>query len=97
MIVTTYAIGFAEGQDDCYIEELINDSVFDWPRVPCIGERVGLWIGDAWIEAKVEDVYSNYRERGNPYIKEEYRGVMDWTLSLSECEIIERYNKKDTI
>ena len=95
MKVMTYVVGFAKDEEDgIYIEKLLNNCVFDWPRVPCIGERLGLWIDDVWIEARVESVYTNFREQGNPYIKESAWGT-DWSLALDECEIIEYYKKEE--
>ena len=94
MKVTTYAVDFAEHEDEGrYIEDIVNNSVFDWPRVPCVGEKVGLWIEDVWIEARVESVYTNFREHGNPNVKEQFWGV-DWTVCLDECEIVEHFKKK---
>ena len=92
MKATLYAIDFKSDQDGCEIEQIVNDSVLDLPRIPCIGEHMGLWIDDVWIDAKVEDVYTNFREKGNPHIKESSWGV-DFTIILEECEIVEHYKK----
>ena len=92
-----YVCGFAEGadyDDTIYMENLINNSTFEMPRVPCIGEKVGLWIADVWIEARVESVYTNFREHGNPHIKESAWGT-DFSVCLDEAEIIESYKKKE--
>ena len=71
MKVTLFATGFAKGETDGrLIEDIVNFTVLDPPRIPCKGERMGLWLDDVWIEARVEEVYTNFRERGNPHIKE---------------------------
>lgn len=88
-------VGFSERGDDdgCEIEEIVNHAVLDLPRIPCKGERMGLWLDDVWIEARVKEVYTNFKEHGNPYIKESAWGV-DFMISLDECEIAERYKRE---
>ena len=92
MKVTLYAIGFANEDDGCEIEKIVNDVVLDLPRIPCKGEGMGLWLDDVWIEARVESVYTNFKEHGNPHIRESAWGV-DFLINLDECEIAERYKK----
>lgn len=96
MKVNMFVVGFADGEDndDCiYMEKLVNNSCFDLPRVPCIGERVGLWIEDVWIDARVTEVYTNFREHGNPHIKESAWGT-DFSICLDDAEIVEQYKKR---
>lgn len=90
MKVTLFAVGFVDNADGCEIEKKVNNLVLDIPRIPCKGERMGLWIDDVWIDAKVKDVWTNFREKGNPHIKESAWGV-DFSITLYECEIMEQY------
>lgn len=95
MKVKLYLEGFAErvDYDDCiYMENLVNDSSFEVPRVPCIGESVGLWIEDVWIDARVVDVSTHFIEHGNPHFKESAWGT-EILVSLGEAVIVERYKK----
>ena len=59
MKVTLFATGFAKDETDgCLIEDIVNFTVLDLPRIPCKGERMKLWLDDVWIEARVEEVYT---------------------------------------
>ena len=87
-------VGFTKrgDEDGCEIEDIVNHSVLDLPRIPCKDERMGLWLDDVWIEGRVHEVYTNFKEWGNPHIKESCWGV-DFMISLDECEIVERYKR----
>lgn len=92
MKATLFAIGFADEEYGCEIEDMVNFTTLDLPRIPNKGEMMQLWIDDAWVEARVADVCTNFKERGNPHIKESAWGV-DFTISLDRCEIVEWYKK----
>lgn len=85
-------IGFAD-DNGCEIKDIVNFIELDLPRIPCKGERMGLWIDDVFIEARVAEVYTNFKQHGNPHIKESAWGV-DFFISLDECEIAEQFKKK---
>jgi hypothetical protein len=38
-------------------------------------------------------VYTNFKQHGNPHIKESAWGI-DFFINLDECEIAERFKKK---
>ena len=90
MKVTFYYGGSKRDYDEVNLEELINYMTINLQRVPNIGEEIALMFNRYWINAKVEQVYTNWTEPGNERFREHYWGDR-YAISLTDIEIKEEY------
>ena len=78
--------------DGYQMQKLLNWRVIELSRVPNIGEIIDMVIGDYSIEGKVQMVYTNYCEPGNPNSDESSWGY-SYALLLGELEVIDYFGK----
>lgn len=90
MKVTLYFAGALYDREEVNLEDLINFMTIELQRVPNVGEEISLMFDKYWINAKVEQVYTNWTESGNQRFKERAWGD-HYAISLTDIEIMEEY------